>query len=98
MNLFNAFVRVTAYPVQLPVFRTKIYYENKNSQGRHIKGAAIVISNHTSVWDYAVWMFVFFSRTLRAQMAEVLFQTRARSVRCRLSRARHISACSAARR
>ena len=59
MNLFNAFVRVTAYPVQLPVFRTKIYYENKNSQGRHIKGAAIVISNHTSVWDYAVWMFVF---------------------------------------
>ena len=74
MNLFNAFVRVTAYPVQLPVFRTKIYYENKNSQGRHIKGAAIVISNHTSVWDYAVWMFVFFSRTLRAQMAEVLFQ------------------------
>ncbi|MER2147991.1 MAG: hypothetical protein ABS987_02445, partial [Ruminococcus sp.] len=74
MNLFNAFVRVTAYPVQLPVFRTKIVYENKDSQGRHIKGAAIIISNHTSVWDYAVWMFVFFSRTLRAQMAEVLFQ------------------------
>ncbi len=74
MNLFNAFVRVTAYPVQLPVFRTKIVYENKNSQSRRVKGAAIIISNHTSVWDYAVWMFVFFSRTLRAQMAEVLFQ------------------------
>ena len=74
MNIFNAFVRLTAYPVQLPVFRTKIYYEDKAVQGRRIRGAAIVLSNHTSVWDYAVWMFVFFTRTLRAQMAEVLFQ------------------------
>ena len=74
MKLFNAFVRLTAYPVQLPVFRTKIYYEDKAVQGRRIRGAAIVLSNHTSVWDYAVWMFVFFTRTLRAQMAEVLFQ------------------------
>lgn len=74
MKLINAFVRLTAYPVQLPVFRTKIYYEDQAVQGRRIKGAAIVISNHTSVWDYAVWMFVFFTRTLRAQMAEVLFQ------------------------
>ena len=73
-NLFNAFVRVTAYPVQLPIFRTKVYYEDRRVQSRRIKGGAIVICNHTSVWDYAALMFVFFFRTLRAQMAEVLFE------------------------
>ena len=73
-EFWNAFVRVTAYPVQLPVFRTKVCYEDKRVCSRRIKGAAIVISNHTSVWDYAALMFVFFTRTLRAQMAEVLFQ------------------------
>ncbi|MBO7520588.1 MAG: 1-acyl-sn-glycerol-3-phosphate acyltransferase, partial [Clostridia bacterium] len=31
-------------------------------------------SNHTSVFDYAVYLFVFFGRTLRFQMAEVLFK------------------------
>ena len=74
INLWNAFVKITAYPVQLPVFRTKVYYEDKKVQSRRIRGAAILISNHTSVWDYAVWLFVFFFRTLRAQMAEVLFE------------------------
>ena len=74
IQLFNAFVKITAYPVQLPVFRTKIYCEDKTVQGRTVKGAAILISNHTSVWDYAVYLFVFFFRTLRTQMAEVLFQ------------------------
>ena len=73
-EFWNAFVRVTAYPVQLPIFRTKVYYEDRRVQSRRIKGGAIVICNHTSVWDYAALMFVFFFRTLRAQMAEVLFE------------------------
>lgn len=74
ISFWNAFVKITAWPVQRLIFRTKVYYEDKTVSGRRIKGAAIVISNHTSVWDYAALMFVFFSRTLRAQMAEVLFK------------------------
>lgn len=74
VKFWNAFVKITAYPVQLPVFRTKVYYEDKTVQSRRVKGAAIVVSNHTSVWDYAVYLFVFFFRTLRCQMAEVLFE------------------------
>lgn len=74
IQLFNAFVKITAYPVQLAVFRTKTSYEDKTAQSRSIRGPAILISNHTSVWDYAVYLFVFFCRTLRTQMAEVLFQ------------------------
>lgn len=74
IKFWNAFVKITAYPVQKAVFRTKVYYEDKRAQSRHINGKAIVISNHTSVWDYAIYLFVFFTRTFRCQMAEVLFE------------------------
>lgn len=70
----NGFVKVTAWPVQKAVFRTKIYYEDRRIQSRKVRGPAIIISNHTSVFDYAVFLFVFFGRTLRYQMAEVLFR------------------------
>ena len=74
IGFWNWFTKITAWPVQKIVFRTRIFYENKSSQGRRIKGPAIVICNHTSVWDYAVLLFVFWSRTVRYQMAEVLFE------------------------
>ena len=74
IKFWNAFVKITAYLPQLLIFRTKVYYEDKAAQSRRIKGCAIIISNHTSVWDYAEYLFVFFFRTLRAQMAEVLFE------------------------
>lgn len=74
IKLFTGFVKLTGYLPQKLCFRTKIYYEDKRIQGRHIRGAAMVVSNHTSVFDYAVHLFVFFTRTLRVQMAEVLFQ------------------------
>ena len=74
IKFWNAFVKITAYPVQKAVFRTKVCYDDKRAQSRRIKGSAVIVSNHTSVWDYAVWLFVFFFRTLRAQMAEVLFE------------------------
>ena len=74
VRFFNAFVKITGWLVQKLCFRTKIYYEDKKVQSRKIKGPAIIISNHTSVFDYAVFLFVFFSRTLRYQMAEILFK------------------------
>lgn len=72
--LFNWFVKITGWLFQKLCFKTKVYYEDKKAQSRRIKGSAIIVSNHTSVYDYAVMMFVFFSRTLRYQMAEVLFR------------------------
>lgn len=73
-GFFQAFTRITAWPVQALCFRTKIHYEDKRVQGRRIKGAAIIISNHTSVYDFAVMLFTFPFRTLRYLMAEVLFK------------------------
>lgn len=74
IRFFNWFTKLTAWLIQKICFRTKVYYEDKKVQGRHIKGPAIIISNHTSVYDYAVFLFVFFTRTLRYQMAELLFK------------------------
>lgn len=73
-SFFNWFVKITAYPVQKLIFRTKIYFEDKRVQSRKIKGSAIVVSNHTSVYDYAVELFVLYPRTVNYQMAEVLFE------------------------
>lgn len=74
IRFWNAFTKITAFPVQWVCFRTKISYEDPAVQRRRIKGPAILISNHTSVFDYAVFLFVFFGRTLRYQMAELLFK------------------------
>lgn len=74
IGFFNTFTKITGWIAQKICFRTKIHYVDKTIQGRKIKGSAIIISNHTSVFDYAVFLFVFWSRTLRYQMAEVLFE------------------------
>ena len=74
IKFWNAFVKITGWPVQFLCFRTKVYYQDKSVQGRRIRGPVILISNHTAVFDYAVYLFVFFSRTLRFQMAELLFE------------------------
>lgn len=73
-GFFQAFTRITAWPIQALTFRTKIHYEDKRVQGRRIKGAAIIVSNHTSVYDFAVMLFTFPFRTLRYLMAEILFK------------------------
>ena len=72
INIFNWFLKITAWLPQRIVFNTKVYYQDKSVQGRHIKGAAIIASNHTSVFDYAALLFVFFTRTLRVQMRRAL--------------------------
>ena len=72
--LFNYFVKITGWLPAFLILRTKVLYENKKKQSRRIKGQAILISNHTSVYDYATFLYVFFFRTLRYQMAEVLYK------------------------
>ena len=68
------FTKITGAPVSWFYFKKKIYYVNKKKQSRKIKGGAIIVSNHTSVYDYALYLFVFFGRTLRTLMAELLFE------------------------
>jgi 1-acyl-sn-glycerol-3-phosphate acyltransferase len=72
--LFHWFVKLTAWIPQLIGFRIKVYYEDKSVQSKKIRGAAIIASNHNTVMDVAVMMFVFWRRTLRFFAAELMFE------------------------
>lgn len=73
----NTFLKLTGWPAELLLFTTKVYYEDRKASGRHIKGPAIIASNHTSVFDIVPVMFTFFTRTVRFQTAEVLYKKKA---------------------
>ena len=72
--LFHWFVKLTGCIPQWLVFRTRYHYEDKAVQRRHIRGKAIVVSNHYTVMDFGVLMFVFWTRTLRCAVAELMYQ------------------------
>lgn len=72
--LFNWFVKITGWLIYTLLLRPKTYYENKKVQSRRIRGRAIVLSNHTSIYDFAVTMFTFPSRTLRCAVAELMYE------------------------
>ena len=74
--LFHWFVKITGYIPERLVFGTKVYYRDKKRQSRRIQGKAIVICNHQTLYDFAVLLFVFPGRTLRALAAEVLYDGR----------------------
>ncbi len=73
-SLFNWFVKITGFLPYAIVFRTKVYYKNKKAQSRRIKGKAIIVSNHTSVWDVALMLFLFPYRLLRCVVAEIMYK------------------------
>lgn len=71
--LFGWTVKITGFIPRLILLRFKTHYENKNVQGRKIKGKAIVVSNHLEVWDFALMMYLFPLRTLRCVVADLMF-------------------------
>lgn len=64
----NWFVKITGWLPQLILFRIRVYYEDKTVQNKRIKGKAILVSNHNSLMDFAVLMFVFWRRSLRCAL------------------------------
>lgn len=68
------FVKITGLIPELFFFRRKTYYVNKKNQNRKIKGAAIIVSNHKSLLDYPLYMYTFFTRSLRTLTAEVIYK------------------------
>ncbi len=74
MNKFFCwFVKVTGWLPWVILRRPKYYYQDKKVQSRKIRGKAIVMPNHFSVWDFATILFAFPSRNLRCIVAEVMF-------------------------
>ncbi len=73
-NLLYFLTTFSAVIPNLIYFTRRTYYENKKSQGRFIKGRAIIISNHISIIDYMMLIFVFFTRKIRCLVASVVFK------------------------
>lgn len=72
--LFNYIVKFSGWPIWMLIARPEIHFEDKAAQGRVIKGSAIVMPNHTEVWDYAAMMFLFPRRILRCVVAELMYE------------------------
>jgi len=72
--LFVWFVKITGWIPHIFAFRKRIYYEDKSVQSRHIKGAAIIMSNHHRLLDFPLIMYVFFTRTVRCLVAELMYR------------------------
>ena len=66
-------IKLTSWIPQRLIFRIKVHYEDRSAQSTRVRGKAIIASNHRSVWDFGIMMFVFFGRTLRCVVAEVLY-------------------------
>ena len=69
---FQLFVRITGYPFYRFWVNPKYKYEDRKVQGRIIKGKAIIVSNHTTVWDFGFWLYALPLRAHRCIMAELL--------------------------
>ena len=76
-RFLNWFVKITGFPLEFFFYRKKIYYEEKKHTNRKIKGAAIVISNHTDIYDYPLMMYTFLSRNLHVLVAEITYDKNA---------------------
>lgn len=68
------FVKITGWIPHLFYFKKKIHYVNKKNQNRKIKGSALIISNHKSIYDVALYMFVFITRDIHMLVGEVMYK------------------------
>ena len=59
-------------PVGL-LWGTKVYYEDKRVQGRHLPGPSILMSNHMAFWDFPAYLWTFYWQDIRFLVGEVLF-------------------------
>lgn len=75
MNVpFAWFVKLSGLPIEHFYFKKKVYFEDKLDTSNKIKGAALIVSNHTSIYDFPLMMYTFFNRNLRTLIAEVMYQ------------------------
>ena len=72
-SFLNWFVKITGFPAEYFFYRKKIYYEDKKHTSNKIKGAALIVSNHTDIYDYPLMMYTFLSRNLHVLVAEVTY-------------------------
>lgn len=71
-KILLGFVKLTGILPALLLFKPKIY--TQDGAGRRLPKSCILVSNHKSLMDFALYLMIFPLRTIRFLMAEVLFQ------------------------
>jgi len=71
--LFQAFFKITGFPVNKLCMKPQYYYEDEKVQNRKIHGKAIIVSNHLNFFDFAALIFAFPLRVLHCVIAEITF-------------------------
>lgn len=69
------FTKITGLPIFL-FLKMKVYCQGDDKSLRKVPKPAIIMSNHTSLFDFALYLALFYFRTVRFLMAEVLFDGR----------------------
>ncbi len=69
----TAFVKVTAFPLALIYYKPKVMYQDQSAKIAKKTKPYILVSNHTSLFDFPLYLLVFFTNNIRFLMAEVLF-------------------------
>lgn len=68
------FTKLTGYLPWLLLFKPKVWYVDKKVQSLRLPKPCILMSNHKSLMDFVLYFCLFFGRTIRFLMAEVLFR------------------------
>lgn len=69
------FVKWTAAPFLMLALRPKVYFENENAK-KHVKGGALVVSNHTGYTDCVKLHFSLWYRRLHFVATKDMFEGR----------------------
>ena len=75
-DAFRWLAIITGYPFVWLYSKTKVYYENKSVQSRKLRGGALIISNHYSVWDFVQNMFLLLPRKLNVVAGEIAYKNK----------------------
>ena len=67
------FVKITGWIPNLLYLRRKTYYKNNDKIIKKRKEPAVIISNHTSLMDFPLYMYTFMGSTIRPLVAEVTY-------------------------
>ena len=73
-RLLLGFVKLTGYLPAMLFFKPRVIYVDKSVQSKTLPKPCILVSNHQSLMDFVLYLCLFVRRTIRFQMAEVLFE------------------------
>lgn len=70
------FIKITGFLPAIIFLKTKVYYSSllAKKENKHIKGGAIIISNHTSQFDYYTLLFHFLFRVVHTFVGEIVYK------------------------